>query len=62
MLENSDDLLTRSSLEGRSLTTPIADPFSARIGEPDIPPGPLPMHRIDIARASYELDLVAPAA
>jgi hypothetical protein len=42
--------------------TPIAHPSSAKIGEPDIPPGPLPMHRIDIARASYELDLVAPAA
>ena len=62
MLENSDDLLTGSSLEGRSLTTPIANPSSGRSGDPDTPPGPRRMHRIDFVCANYELDPVARAA
>ena len=45
-----------------TLTTPIADPSSARTGEPDMPPGLGRMHRIDDACAGYELDLAAPGA
>ena len=41
---------------------PIADPSSAKVGEPDMPPGPRRMHRIDDACAGYELDPVALAA
>jgi hypothetical protein len=31
-------------------------------GEPDMPPGPRRMHRVDVACADYALDLVARAA